>query len=506
MQLKSIFVLLLNIFLITYYAFSQQILLTLDDAIEIALEKSYEMKSSKLDLVVAKEDLTAAKGRFKTNVHLNLDIPNWQENIERVSVPNELPVFNSSGQIKYEGSLNIIQPLPTNGKIELRSKVYHDDISNYNAKDKVYQKRKDVLSSTTLRFEQPIFAINNLKLGLKQANLSYELAAKRYTQKELNIIYQVTDVFLSFYQAIRQTQIATDNLNQQQKLHDLTQKKFSAGLIPEVEALTMEVDLADVKNRLVTVKTSMARKKRFFLQLIGLNFTDDINIKTTLEIKTIDVDVDKAIEHALKHRLEIQQNRIDIELAKINAKQVDANSQIKGNLWAFYDITGVSDPLMDYRTKPYDLWKSSIDDMERRPKNRGVGFSLSVPLWDSGLNKAEVASAMATLRDKEVFFTEQKKTIEREVRNAVGQLHESINKLKVLDRRIELAEKAFNITMRRFDNGDITSQDLALMRDRLTSAKTAHLQAYIQYKLSIADLKQKSLMDFEKNQSLIIEK
>ena len=53
------------------------------------------------------------------------------------------------------------------------------------------------------------------------------------------------------------------------------------------------------------------------------------------------------------------------------------------------------------------------------------------------------------------------------------------------------------LLLRYTNNGDITSQELALNRDRLTDAKTSYLNAYIDYRLAIADLKRKTLMDFE---------
>ena len=57
--------------------------------------------------------------------------------------------------------------------------------------------------------------------------------------------------------------------------------------------------------------------------------------------------------------------------------------------------------------------------------------------------------------------------------------------------------------LERFNNGDITSTVLADNRDRFTSAKTAYLGAYIEYKLAIADLKRKTLYDFELKRSLV---
>jgi outer membrane protein len=480
-------------------------LLTLNDAIEIALEKSYQMKSLRLAMVSAKEDLDAAKGRFKTNANMRFDIPSWSESVSEIPVQDALPVFNTTGRLRYQGILDINQPLPTDGNFTLRSQIYHRDVSTFREDLDEDIKRKEVYNSISLRFSQPLFTINRLKLGLKNADLNFERTSKRFRRSELDIVYFVTQSFFNLYRATRQAQISSDEVKQQEELFELATKKFGAGLIPEVEALQMEVDLAESKNNLVEAEAALERVENYFKQLIGLNISDQVGVETNLEITKLEVSLDKATAYALNNRSEIRESEIDVELAKISVKEADGRSEIRGDIEAFYDITGISDPYLPYGSSPKELFDSSIDDMDRRPNNRGVLFSLSVPLWDWGVNSSEVASARANLNVIELALTEQKKTIVRETRDVIGRLKEAQNRLDVLKKNQEVAQRAFDISVERFNNGDITSQELALDRNRLTQAKFLFLNAYIDYKISVADLKRKTMWDFEKNESLVAE-
>jgi outer membrane protein len=481
-------------------------LLGLDESIAIALEKSYEMKSLRLQLTQAGENLSAAKGRFRTNASLNMSIPYWSEEVNEIPVQNALPVFNTTGTLRYEGTFEIRQPLPTDGTFWLSSHAYHRDVSTYLSEVSSNIKRRDFYSSISLHFEQPIFTMNKLQTGLKRANLNYERSARRFKQSELALVYDVTDAFFRLYRATRSVKIATDDVTQQQELYTIALKKFQAGLIPQVSALQMEVDLAESKNNLMTSNGELARARDSYIQLIGLQFSDSVGVQTDFEIKNIEVDLDKAIEYGLKYRSEIRENEIDVELAKLNIRETDARSAITGNLWAFYDLTGISDPNLPYNSKPRQLWNSSLDDMSRRPNNRGLGFTLSVPIFDWGVNAAEVQAAKADFNDSQLTLEEQKKTIVREVRNVVNNLKEAEGRLEVLQKRQEVAEKAFAITLKRFNTGDITSQELALDRERFIAAKMAFLDAYIFYKLAIANLKQSTMWDFENNTSVLDEK
>jgi outer membrane protein TolC len=484
-------------------AAAEKNVLTLDQAIKIALEKSYEMKSLRLSLAQAEQNLIAAKGRFKTNADLAIETPNWNETVSEIAVPGALPVFNTTGFTRYQGTLDINQPLPTDGAITLRGQSYHRDVSTYLQESKEDVSRSEIYNSVSLRFNQPLFAINQLKLGLKNANLSYERTFQRYRRSELDIVYLVTRSFFDLYQATRQHEINRDNVRQQQELFDLAAKKYAAGLIPEVEALQMEVDLAESRDALLSAEGQLQRSEDSFKQLIGLKLSDMVTVRTDFAIEKVGVDLERATGLAMKYRTELREGEIDIELARINIKEADARSELRGDINAFYDITGVSDSNLPYRSPWQELWDSSLDDMDRRPHNRGVTFTLTVPLWDWGVNRAEVQSAKAALATSELSLEEQKKTIQREVRDVVMRLREAENRIEVLKRNEEVAQRAFDITLERFNNGDITSQDLALDRNRLTTAKTSYLSAYVDFKLAVADLQRKTMWDFVTDQSLL---
>ena len=497
-------VIVASLFFFQTTTFAQKKILTLDQAIDIALEKSYEMKRLRLLTIQAEENLSAAKGRFKTNASMSMDVPYWRESVVEIPVENGLPVYNTTGDFQYQGTLDINQPLPTDGVFTLSSRLYHRDVSTFKSLgDEV--KRKEVYSSLGLNFSQPFFTINRLKLGLKQANLEYDRTLRIFKRSELENVYQVTQAFFQLYAATGQMEIASENVEQQQELYDLAKKKFDAGLIAEVGALQFEVDLAQSRNDLAVAEGELKRTEDYFKQLIGLDLTDDIGVEADLQFARVFVDLDRAIELALKNRSEIKEGQIDVELARLSVKETDARSEVYGELLASYDLTGISDPTLPYSSSPRSLFNSSLDDMERRPNNRSVIFRLSVPLWDWGVNAAEVARAEAGLHSAELDLVEQKKTITREVRAAVDRLQQAENRYEVLKKNQDVAQKLFDISVQRFNNGDILSQDLADDRNRLTQAKFSLLQAYTDYKTALADLQRKTMWDFEKDKSLVDE-
>ena len=60
------------------------------------------------------------------------------------------------------------------------------------------------------------------------------------------------------------------------------------------------------------------------------------------------------------------------------------------------------------------------------PRNRGITFTLSVPIWDSGVNKAQVAAAQAELDMSDLNMEQIRKQVTQDIRAVIATLHETL--------------------------------------------------------------------------------
>ena len=477
-------------------------LLSLNEAIDIALGQGYSIKTLQMSLTQAEQNRLAAKYRFRSSGSLNLSTPSWTENVQQVPVPNGLPVYNSLGTLRYQGGFNINQPLPTDGSVSLRTNVYQSEESNFFAETDTSLKRKDFLTSLSVRLNQPLFTYNRLKYGLRRAELSYETSSLNYRRSQMDVVYAVTSTFFDLYRATRQRDIAREKLTQAEDTFTIARQKYEAGLIPEVDALRMEVDLEEARASRTEADASLEAQKDRFKREIGLDLSEDVGVETTIEYTHFVVDLDTALQEGLRNRYELREDEIGIEMQKMAVRETDARSEVTANLSAYYDFTGRSDPALGLNTGTYDLFDSSWNDLERRPGNHGVTFMVNIPVWDWGVNKAEVTGAEISLKRAQLQAEENRKSIETSIRDAVRSFETSSTNLEILQKRENIAQKTYDISVARFNNGDITSQALALDSNSLNAAKMAYLGAYISYRLAIEDLKRKCLYDFENNRRI----
>ena len=474
-----------------------QITYELDLETSIALAKTQSNKILILQkrLERASFDLKAATSSLRTHVNLDLAIPQYSETIRQFE--DTLGVsFYPVRQNQVNSYLTVSQPLPTDGFLYLRSGV--QSLADYNAQDRLGQ------ISTSIGLSQPIdafYGYNNIKSAFKQAKLAFDLSIKQLKRQELDLVYEVGQTFYYLLSYHERLNIAQLSLGRQQESYNIAQSKFNAGLIREVEALQMEVDLSDAINNYDIALVNYNSQLRLFKETLGINLSDSVSVKNEMDYPIVFVDVEKAVGLALDNRLELKENEIQIELQKMGIKRQKAAGMINGDIVFNYNLIGVNKSNLSYPIE--SAFNSTWQNLQDRPGSFGVGLSIKIPLIDWGENRARVHAGEALLSQENYQLEGEKISIERDIRTTVERLQSSLKRLQLLEKNIFVSEKSFEISRQRYSNGDIDSQTFALERERLNNSYVSRLEAFITYKLLLSDLMWKTFYDFEKDKSML---
>lgn len=495
--------LILGFLLLSGIAKSQDTLqLSCAGAIEIALGRSYSARSFATDKQAMQSYFSFYKATFKPRLDLNLNTPVWIESVTEIQQANGLPVYNSNGSLQVGGDLSFTYVLPSGGNLSLLSNMSRRNLSTVLASNNSTLNNDMFNSQFRLFFTQPVFTKNKLRESLHEAEYRYQQSQYYYTRAQMNIVYDVTQEFYTLYRSKKQVEIALEKLSNSKESFRIAQLKSKGGRIAQGDVMSAEVSVEQNKASWLKAINQMQNEEDRLRQLIGLDLNQKIGIVTDLEYKPVLIDEYKAIEQALTNRLEIMETEMDIKLLKIDVDKAKRIREFQGNMSAYYDLTGIS-TLGSGTTK--QLAQSSLDNIRNRPPNRGIALTLSYPIFDWGRGSSKVKQAKFNLQSKELYKENQEVTIRREVREIIRSVNESYEQLNIHRKNLDLARQTYQITQKRFENGDISNLELTVEQERLATIQLDYLDAFIAYQLSLNNLKRKTMWDFENNRSYVIQ-
>jgi outer membrane protein TolC len=472
------------------------------EAIRIALDESFSIKSHVRKRDAMHHFYGYYKATFKPRFDISINTPLWNEYVNQIYQPDGLPVYNSYGSFKLGGHTKFTYILPTGGDIAFSTNLYQEDLKTMLASDGVELKTRQFYSRFWLSFNQPLFTRNELKENLEEAGFLYEKAIQTFTRNQMDIVYEVSRGFYMLVKASKEVEIAREKLQNSQESYRVARLKAESGRIANADKVSAEVAVSSDRAILVKAENQYKNIEEAFKQLIGLPASQPIRTHSVLDYEVFAIDEQKAIDEALLNRPEIHEKRMDINLSGIELDRAKRVREFKVYLSAYYDMTGIS-TLGSGTT--FDLAKSSYQDLQRRPSNRGVSLTLSYPIYDWGRGKERTREAEIRLEEKELSLENLMNTIRREVSQIIRTVKENRELIEIHRQNLDLARKSYGISRIRFENGDISSQELSIEREQLVTVQLDYLDAYINYQLAVNDLKRKTLWDFVNNRSYLVD-
>ena len=326
-------------------------------------------------------------------------------------------------------------------------------------------------------------------MGLRQVELDLETALLRFAILKLTTEKSVSQYFYNVYQAQQSLDIAKEEQANQQKSYDIIKNKVDAGLSAEEELWQAELNLANAESSVNNAEVSLENAKDEMKQAIGMNLSADFNVLANVDVKTIDVKLEDAIAYALHQRMELRQYEISIETSKMNLLSTKDNDKIKGSVDLTVGLFGNDANVGQIYNTPTD--------------NEKVALSFNIPIWDWGQRKSLIKVAEASLKTSEINYEHEKVTIEMEVRQIYRSLKNLVYQIDIAKKSVDNAQKTYELNLEKYENGDLTSMDLSLYQNQLSTQKNSLTSALINYKLELLELKIKTLWDFEAGKSVL---
>ena len=462
---------------------AQRNTISLDDAILIAQQNSFDAQLAKFSFMSSYWAYKSFRAELLPSMSVTGGIMNF--NHSRVEARN-----SEDGKINYVDNNSLTNSLTFSvdqqisslgGTLSLQSYLYRLDQFDY--KLTTYNTLPLKLS-----YAQPLRSYNELKWRKKTEPKEYEKAKKVYIESIEDVAMQVASLYFEAISAQSDYQQNVSKYKDLDALYEISKKRLSLGTITKGDLLQLELSKLNTK---VEVNNSKIKLDDGLFNLFSyLRVTDYQGVELTPPSNVMDMvlNVDEVTQKALANSSHI----LEQELSVLNAQQNLAKAKsAKGVQMQLNAEVGFS--------RTADSFAATYRNLQ---DNEIVGVSITLPIFDWGVQKGKVMVAKSNLElaktKKEQADNDYIQKIKREALQFSFQSEQCRTSLRAQ----EISHERYDITKKRFEMGNISVTELNTAMQELEAAKSQYINQLKTYWTYYYNLRRYTLYDWVQKRAL----
>lgn len=405
-------------------------ILSLEDAISIAIDQNPSKKAAQQGIVIAENDVVATFSAYYPDIDFIGSYTRFRERIF-------LPVFNIPGFVNTPILNNPIVGPTNDWNIRIEGSYILYDSGERLAKLRASKANSQIAVEETDRITQEI----------------------------------ILNVYLAYYNTLSDIDlynVAIENLKRSEDHLRIVQERYRVGDVPMADLFRMQTEVAESRQTVVRTK-SLVR-----ISMGNLNVTMGIPPNTEFELQKTSISpidpntlsITDSFDNALKYRPEIrsQSYRIDV----------------KSN--------GIDQARSAFGPKVLATGKVGKRDTDFFPSDTewAIGVGVTVPLCKGFRDVANLRKAQGEYCQEVEGYKSISLTIRQDVWNAYSHILESIESINTSIAQVKDAKESMRLSKERYAVGSATITDLLDAQTALLQAEATYVNSFNNYLSSMA--------------------
>ncbi|HXZ12877.1 MAG TPA: TolC family protein [Candidatus Sulfotelmatobacter sp.] len=392
-----------------------------------------------------------------------------------------------------------------------------------------------VQSTLTFTITQPLlngFGILPNTRFIIEAKNSVKVANSQFAQQVISTVAAVSTDYWELVYARENVKVEQAAVGVSTKLYEDNKKQLEIGTMAPLDVLTAESQLATDTQNLIVAQTNQLQQETVLLVAItknplAANLTG-VEIVPTTPIAVPDVEamnLESAVNEAWEKRPELQQAKLNLKNAEIEVKATKNSLLPQLNLFGQYSATGlngnkinttatgafiadpqapvvnaagvpispppifVGTPVTTTNITPGGIGDAVSDMFDAKYPTYAVGLNLTLPVRNRSA-QADSARAILDQRQLEVQYRSIQNQIVLAVRNALIALQQDKAQVAAAAKARELAQQTLNAEQKKYQLGSSTSYNVVLRARDLTAALGTELRAKANLEEAVVNLDQ----------------
>ena len=306
-------------------------------------------------------------------------------------------------------------------------------------------------------------------------------------RQEQVVIGQVREAYYGALLAQEEARVAIQSVARTQKSRNETALRVSRGVLPKMERLTMDVELANQESEMVQAQTRASNRLDQLKYLIGLPAEQELVLLGSLEIHDmspyLSISSSDMVERALQERPDLEDARLEYrfalnevranKLSRLPTMDIFANLSYSGRVpdLRTFTINSPTNPFAfsqgknTYFSKAY--WQSAVN----------VGFNLRWTIFNGFIRKRNVQRAEIAARQAGVNLDQVTATVKNEIEAALRNLSAAYHQIGSQETNMANAELNYEYTLARSNEGVANTLQVRAASAQLDMSQLNYLRA-----------------------------
>ncbi len=399
---------------------------SLKEARQYAIQHNYDAQKSQLDLLTAQKRIRETIGAGLPQVNSTIGYTNNLE-LPTVLIPD------------FFGD--------PNEKIEIQFGTQHNANLNFEIQQLVFN--------------------GSYFVGLATSRIYKRLATEGLERTRLDVMETVSQTYYLILVSEESQEIIQGNIRNLEKTLYEIRERYREGFVEETDADVIQISVTALKNSLQNLQKQTETAYQLLKFQMGIDLDDEIALTDGLD----DIIAAQGIERALAGDFALE-NNVDYRLIQTQEKLAEMNlKNEKTQYWptirAFYTLS--------YNAQRNNFSFFNFD--EKWYRSQIVGVNIDIPLFKSGAHKARVQQASLALDQARKTTKQVSQGLLLEQAQAKNELSSAYENYINLQDNMELAQKVYDKTLIKYQEGLASSTDLTQANDRFLSAQASYIQA-----------------------------
>lgn len=433
---------------------------TREEAINIALEKSSDVKSAEEDLKSASSQVTAGYGNAYPTIDLSATVTRifGLDDVEKSTDLTDAAAQMAAGTDENGNPManaydqQVIGPA-MDGLI-------------YGMKSQGYRWQSSVGITAT----QILYAQGKVGTGIEIAKAYKRVSEVNLENKKAQVRYDVANAFDQLIYLDSAISIMYASKDMLQENLNFVEQSLKSGLATELDLIRVQLSMDQLNSKIASTEKKRILARNALLNTMGLEWESDVQFQGDLRDPAAGYTYpDTSMANVKKRRREL----VMLEETE-NMKNLNIEIEEGG-----YKPTVVLLGGIKYANNKNDFFDWDAPKWDKL--NKYVALNVTMNLFNGMKTRESVTQAKSSLRSTQI----QKETAERgfrmQIESCANTLEDANSQIEIAKRQVDLAQKNYDLTNDAYKLGRETQLNLLTAENSLRTAKLDYMNSIVEW-------------------------